>query len=182
MGGERHARPGHGGGQVLEDILRAGPEAEAVADGDTALQAGRAGALGQGPDFPQTRFARVVDMDVDAPVMLPGQPEKQVQLAVQVPVLPDGVDAAHQVRAHRQRLVHQLVTAGRGKHAILRKGDDLEVCGVRECGLDLEQGLDVPDADIGSDIRMAAERGRAERDSLTDQVRCALGGRRQGRA
>ena len=138
MGDQRHPGLGHGAGQTLEDVVRARAETEAVADRDAAFETGRAGTFGEGGNFQHPRLAGVVDVRVDAGAVLLGESEQQIELAVQVPVLDDGVDAADHVRPHRQRLVHQLQGAGGGEHAVLREGDDLEVGGVGEGGLDLQ--------------------------------------------
>ena len=143
------------------------------------FQAGRAGPFGERGNFPQSVLAGVVDVRIDADAVLLRQPKQQVELTVEVPVLHDGIDPPDHVRPHPERLVHQLEGARGGEHAVLREGDNLEIGGMGEGRLDLQQRLDVPDADVGADVGVAAKGGGSGGDGLAYQVRGPLGRRRE---
>ncbi len=104
---------------------------------------------------------RIVQMDVDARAVLRGEAEDRVELADGVAVDARRVDAAEVLDAAARGSAHHVEHARPAQHAVLREGDELDREGaVVGCGR-FAHGLDGAHADIGVDIHVRADGGRA---------------------
>ncbi len=83
-----------------------------MADRDLAAQAIRFRALGNGDDLRETAFAPVMQMNIDADAATVCDGKHHVEMAVEVAVDADRIEAADQVCSGRDRLVQQLGRAG----------------------------------------------------------------------
>ena len=93
----------------VDAVGRDRAQREGVADRDLALQARRLGASGDCQDLRQAGFAAIVQVDVDADAAALGDGEDRIEMGVEVAVDADRIEAAHEVRALRDRLVEQLL-------------------------------------------------------------------------
>ena len=73
-----------------------------------------------------------------------GDGENRIEMAGEVAVDTDWIEAAQQVGALRHRLVEQLRRARRAQHAALREGDDLDGDEIAEALADRQHGMEVP--------------------------------------
>ena len=79
--------------------------------------------------------------------------EDRVEMAAEIAVDADRIEAAHQVGALHDRLVEQLGGAGRAGDAALREGDDLDRDQVAEALAHLQDGVQVLEAELGCRCR-----------------------------
>ena len=71
-------------------------------------------------------FAAVMQMDVDADAAPFGDAEDRIEMAIEIAVDADGIEAAHKVGALGDRGIQQIGGAGRASDAALREGHDLD--------------------------------------------------------
>ena len=161
-------------GRALGQLGRHRAQREGMAHGDLALQAGRPGALGDGVDLGQTAFAAVVQMDVDAHAAPLGDGEDRIEMAVEIAVDADGIEAAQKVGALGDGGVEQRGRARRAQDAALREGDDLDGDEVAETLADLQDLVEVLQAELVVDVDVAAHVQRAAGHDLAHQIGAGL--------
>ncbi len=107
-----------------------------------------------------------------------GEAEDDIELAVQIGVDADRVDAADDVGTGAERLVEQLGHAGRGDDAALRERHELDVEEVRHLVPEQDERLEAIEANLCVDVDVAPHATRPERDCLLDEPPCPLCDRR----
>ena len=150
---DRNAGLGQEVGRALGQVGRHRAQRKGVAHRDLALQAGRPGALGDRTDLGQAAFAAVVQMDVDADAAALGDGEDRIEMAVEVAVDADRVEAAQKVGALGDGGVEQRRGARRAQDAALREGHDLDGDEVAEALAHLQDLVEVPEARAGCRCR-----------------------------
>ena len=119
--------------------------------------------------FVAAERAGIVQMDVEADAMPLGDAEDRVEMALDVVVDAGGIEPADEVGALAHRRVEQVGDAGDRHDAALREGDDLDIDEIPRRLAHPQQRVQPAKADLGVDVDVAAQRGRAERDDLVDQ-------------
>src|SRR5947199_3355140 len=96
-----------------------------MADRDLAAKSQRFRAARDVLDLRDAGQAAIMQVNVDADSPPLGDAEDDVEMSVDVAIVPPGIEPADQVRAGADGFVEQLGRAWRGQDAALRKGDDL---------------------------------------------------------
>ena len=81
-------------GGAFGHVGRHGAQREGVADRHPAVQAGRLGAVRDRRQLGDAALAAVVQMDVDAHAAAFGDAEERIEMAVEIAIDADGVEAA----------------------------------------------------------------------------------------
>jgi hypothetical protein len=145
-----------------------------MAHGDFALEAAGLGALGDRRDLSQSAFAAVVQMDVDAHAAPLGDGEDRVEMAIEVAVDADGIEAAQKVGAFGDGGIEQRGRARRAQDAALREGDDLDGHQVAEALADLQDLVEVLETELVVDVDVAPHVQRAAGHDLSNQIGAGL--------
>ena len=101
------------------------------------------GAFGNGADLGEAAFAAVMQMDVDAHAGRLGDGEDRVEMAIEVAVDPNRIEAAQKVGALGDGSVQKLRRARRAQDAALREGHDLDGHEIAEAFTHLEDLMEV---------------------------------------
>ncbi len=80
--------------RALGDVGRHRAQREGVAHRDPAVQAGRLGAMGNRRQLGDAALAAVVQMDIDTHAAALGDGEDRIEMAVEIAIDADGVEAA----------------------------------------------------------------------------------------
>ena len=170
-------------GGALGQVGRHGAQREGVAHRDPAVQAGRLGAVRDRRQLGDAAFAAVVQMDVDADAAAFGDGEDRIEMAVEVAVDADGIEAAQKVGALGDGGVQQLSGARRAQNAALREGHDLDRDQVAEALAHLQDLVEIAQPELVVDVDMAAHVQGAAGHHLAHQIGAGLGfGDRPSRA
>ena len=130
-------------------------------------------------DLVETGLARVVQMDVDGPVVALGQGEDGVERSVAVAVDADRIEAADEVRPHPHGLVEILRHRRAAQDAALRERDDLDLHAVRPPRPQVEDLGEVIEARDVVDVDMGPQAGRAAAEHAFEERLGALLGQRE---
>jgi hypothetical protein len=128
-----------------------------VADRDLARESKRPRALGDHANLERAELTRVVQMDVHARAMAPGDAEDDVELPLRIPIDAGGIDAADQLGAALHGTIEELCGARTGDDPALGKGDDLDRDDVFQPASRRDDPVEVPQADLGVDVHVAAD-------------------------
>ena len=158
-------RIGHDGDAVVheqvDEVAQLGlvhhAEAKRVADRDLARESQRPRALGDHANLERAELARVVQMDVHARAMAPGDAEDDVELPLRIPIDAGGIDAADQLGASLHRAIEELRGARTGDDPALGEGDDLDRDDVFQPASRRHDPFEIPQADLGVDVHVAAD-------------------------
>ena len=113
-------------------------------------------------------------MDVDAHAAPLSDGEDRVEVAVEIAIDADGIEAAQKVGALGDGGVEQGCRARRAQDAALREGDDLDGDEVAEALADLQDLVEVFQAELVVDVDVAAHVQRAAGDDLANQIGAGL--------
>ena len=168
---------GHDGDAVLQEQVEElseldlvhHAEAESVTHGDLAPEAEGARALGHEAKLQGAERPGIVEMNVHAHAVAPGNAEDDVEMPLGITVQSRGIDAADEVRAILDRALQELRGARPRDDAALGKGHDLD----RERALQTVPGghhaFEVAQADLRVDIGVVADVKGAAADGVTGQ-------------
>src|ERR1700722_14902477 len=98
-----------------------------MAHGDAALKSVRQGARGDLAKLETTERPGIVEMNIKPDPATLGDAEDRLEMSGDVIVDPRGIEAADEIGAVANGLIEQVLHAGIGEDAALRKGDDLDV-------------------------------------------------------
>ena len=147
------------------------PKREGVAHGDLALQAGGRPCARRSPASARCRLRRrraggCRCRHRGAPAM----PKMVLEMAVEIAVDADGIEAAQKVGALGDGLVEQLRGARRTRDAALREGHDLDGDEIAEALAHLQYLVKVPETKLVVDVDVAAHVQRAARHHLAHEI------------
>jgi hypothetical protein len=134
-----------------------------MAHRDVTAKAAGLGSFRDGEDLRQARLALVVQMDVEALSVPLRETEDGVEMAVEIVVDAERIEAANQIAPHFHGLVEQLDGAWAAPDAALRKRHELDIDEGRPGFAQSQHGFDVAQPGHLVDVDMAAHRRRAVR-------------------